>query len=66
MCLNHHRIATVATDRDGLGRDLDLSVLISADGRNPYGKSVSEIVSETYIEEDKLGWIQSGIAVAKC
>jgi hypothetical protein len=55
MCLNHHRIATVATDRDGLGRDLDLSVLISADGRNPYGKSVSEIVSETYIEEDKLG-----------
>ena len=56
----------MATDRDGLGRDLDLSVLITTDGRNPYGKSVSEIVSETYIEEDKLGWIQSGIAVAKC
>src|SRR6185369_10543710 len=44
MFLNHHRITTLATDRDGLGTDLALSVLISAEGRNPYGKSVFEIV----------------------
>ena len=55
MRLNHHRIAIQATDITDWERILALSVLICPQDRNPYGESVSEIVSETYIEEDKLG-----------